>query len=176
MSPFFSICLILSFAIPCNPILLSIHTLYAIAIIIIVLIFIFVVHFSLFSVFFFSSFVLVLFPHASSLVIIPSGFIFIFNIITTNKNNTAIAPTYIIINIIANNSILNNNNNPVALQNTKIKNIKLYIGFFDIITPHAAAIAILANKLNKIVCNAIFFFFGPWPMPKGHWPFYNGLR
>ena len=47
---------------------------------------------------------------------------FIFNIITTNKNKTAIAPTYTIIKTNAKNSSLNIRRIKEALQNVKIKN------------------------------------------------------
>jgi hypothetical protein len=48
-----------------------------------------------------------------------------FNIITTKRNKTAIAPTYIIKNMIAINSTLVDsvNSKPVALQNTSIEEI-----------------------------------------------------
>jgi len=50
---------------------------------------------------------------------------FIRNIITTKRNKTAIAPTYMIKNMIAINSAfgVNVKSKPVALQNTSIKKI-----------------------------------------------------
>lgn len=48
--------------------------------------------------------------------------VFTFNIITTNKNRTAIAPTYIIIKNRAKNSTLNMNKIKQALQKVKIRN------------------------------------------------------
>ena len=44
------------------------------------------------------------------------------NIIITNKNSTAIAPTYIIINNKAKNSHSNKNNNPEAVKKFKTRN------------------------------------------------------
>lgn len=77
-----------------------------------------------------------------------------FNIITTKRNRTAIAPTYIIRNIIAINSIfgVNTMSKPVALQKTKIRKITECIGFVDTIVPKELTKAILANESNKSVC------------------------
>jgi hypothetical protein len=50
------------------------------------------------------------------------GFVFIFNIITTNKNSTAIAPTYTIKNIKEKNSAPRTSSKPATLQKTTIKN------------------------------------------------------
>ena len=47
---------------------------------------------------------------------------FTFNIITTNKNNTAIAPTYMITNSIPRKSILNNSKIADETQKDSIKN------------------------------------------------------
>ncbi len=57
-----------------------------------------------------------------------------FNIITTNKNNTAIAPMYIIKNNIPKNSTPNNIKSPAELKNNKTKKNIQYIVFFDKIT------------------------------------------
>jgi hypothetical protein len=46
----------------------------------------------------------------------------IFNIITTKRKRTAIAPTYTTKKIIAKKSKFNKINNPAALQKTRIKN------------------------------------------------------
>jgi NADH:ubiquinone oxidoreductase subunit 6 (subunit J) len=69
----------------------------------------------------------------------------IFNIITTNKNNTAIAPTYTINNNIAKNSVSSKSNNPAALQKTNTKNKTECIGFLELITIIPETIAILEN-------------------------------
>tara|TARA_B110000093_G_scaffold117047_1_gene125349 strand:+ start:3532 stop:3852 length:321 start_codon:yes stop_codon:yes gene_type:complete len=57
-----------------------------------------------------------------------------FNIITTNKNNTAIAPTYTIIKIKPKNSALNKNKIPEALQKAAIKKRTECTGFCDNMT------------------------------------------
>jgi len=77
------------------------------------------------------------------------SFTLIFNIITTNRKRTAIAPTYIMINIIAINSIFDKMSNPVALQKTSVRNATEWIGFLDTITIVADINAILADKSNK---------------------------
>ena len=77
--------------------------------------------------------------------------ILIFNIITTNRNNTAMAPTYTTKKIIAKNSTSNKISNPVALQNTKIKNKTEWIGFFAPITITEEANIKNEKKKNKFV-------------------------
>ena len=58
----------------------------------------------------------------------------IFKSIITNKNNTAIAPTYKIIYEIPINPIPNRIKYPAALINTEIKNITDITGFLEVIT------------------------------------------
>ena len=53
----------------------------------------------------------------------------IFNIITTNKNNTATAPTYTISKIIAKNSAPANTNIPAEFTKANIKKIQNEQGF-----------------------------------------------
>tara|TARA_B100001250_G_scaffold400199_1_gene410471 strand:- start:493 stop:705 length:213 start_codon:yes stop_codon:yes gene_type:complete len=53
-----------------------------------------------------------------------------FSIITTNKNRTAIAPTYTIKKISAKKSKFSNRSNPAELQKTRIKKSTEYTGFF----------------------------------------------
>jgi hypothetical protein len=60
--------------------------------------------------------------------------ILIFNIITTNKKSTAIAPTYTTKSNIAINSVSNKINKPAALQNTRTKKSTECIGFLEEIT------------------------------------------
>ena len=62
-----------------------------------------------------------------------NSIILIFNIITTKRNKTAIAPTYTIKNIRATNSIFNIINTKETLQKTKIKYKIECIGFFETI-------------------------------------------
>jgi hypothetical protein len=83
----------------------------------------------------------------------------IFNIITMKRKSTAIAPTYIIKNIIPRNSSFNKSNKPVALQKTRIKKITECIGLPEIITMAAETKARLAKILKKSrVCMRVFFF------------------
>jgi hypothetical protein len=77
------------------------------------------------------------------------SFTLIFNIITTNRKRTAIAPTCIVMNITARNSIFDEMSKPVALQNTSVRNATGWVGFFGTITIVADIGAILANKSNK---------------------------
>ena len=57
----------------------------------------------------------------------------IFNIITTKRNNTAIAPTYTTKNNRAKNSASKSNKRPATLKNTKTKNNMFYINNFYIL-------------------------------------------
>ena len=56
-----------------------------------------------------------------------------FNIIITNKNNTATAPTYTIMNNKAKNSAPRITKSPETFKNTNIKLKIEYTGFLDII-------------------------------------------
>lgn len=56
-----------------------------------------------------------------------------FNIIITNKNNTATAPTYTIMNNKAKNSAPKITKSPETFKNTNIKLKIEYTGFLDII-------------------------------------------
>ncbi len=77
------------------------------------------------------------------------SFTLIFNIITTNRKRTAIAPTYMVTSVTAINSIFDEMSKPVALQNTSVRNATEWIGFFDTITIVADINAILANRSNR---------------------------
>ena len=68
------------------------------------------------------------------------------SIITTNKNNTATAPTYTIIKIIAKNSAPTNTKIPAALIKLKIRNKTEWTGFLALITIKADSTAIIENK------------------------------
>ena len=68
------------------------------------------------------------------------------NIITTNKNKTATAPTYTTRSIIAKNSAPNRINSPAALTKLKIKNKTEWTEFFELITIRADNTAIVENK------------------------------
>lgn len=74
-----------------------------------------------------------------------------FNIITTNKNKTTIAPTYKTKNNIAMKSTFNVKNNIVVITKIKTKNNIEWIGFLLIITNKAQ---IKVN--NVIIINIIF--------------------
>ena len=73
----------------------------------------------------------------------------IFNIINTNKNNTATAPTYTIKNNIAKKSVFKNSNKITTLTKTKIKNNNEFIGFFALIVIIAETKIILTKKKNN---------------------------
>ena len=69
---------------------------------------------------------------------------------TTNKNNTAIAPTYIIIKIRPKNSAFKINKIADALQKAKIKNKTEWIGFIEIKTNKL----LKSNKKVKKKCKS----------------------
>jgi hypothetical protein len=71
-----------------------------------------------------------------------------FNIIRTNKNNTATAPTYIIKKAIGKNSKLNKKSIAETLKNEKIKNRTEKIGFFDQ-TTNTEDVRLKAEKIVK---------------------------
>jgi len=60
-----------------------------------------------------------------------------FNIIKTNKNKTAMAPTYTTRNVIGRNSKFNKKSRAETLQKERIKNKTEYTGFFEVITKTA---------------------------------------
>ena len=68
-----------------------------------------------------------------------------FNIITTNKNKTATAPTYTIKSSIAKNSAPIKTKRPVALKNVRIRKKTECTGFLVIITIIEEITAIIAN-------------------------------
>jgi hypothetical protein len=72
-----------------------------------------------------------------------------FNIIITNKNNTAIAPTYTITKVKPRNSAQNKNNNMAAFKKVKIKNMIDSIEFKDKQTANPQRI----NKKQINKCN-----------------------
>jgi hypothetical protein len=74
---------------------------------------------------------------------------FIGNIIITKRNNTATAPTYIIINIRPKKSILNINNKIAALQKTRIKKTTEEIALFENATKNPQK----QVKMQNIKCN-----------------------
>ena len=74
------------------------------------------------------------------------GLTFIFNIIITNKNSTAIAPTYTINNKKARNSAPNKIKIPIILQKTVIKNNIECTALAKLITMIAEIKAKLENK------------------------------
>lgn len=76
----------------------------------------------------------------------------IFNIITTNKNKTAIAPTYTIKKIRAKNSVPKLSKISVLKQNTNIKYNTEYIALDVIITKKEE---ILEQNINKVI-NILF--------------------
>ena len=84
--------------------------------------------------------------------------ILIFNIITTNRNNTAIAPIYTTRNSIAKKSSPNSNSSPDALTNTRIKNRTEYTGFLELITMVLHTSARLENK-KKSTCSTDIYKF-----------------
>jgi hypothetical protein len=63
-----------------------------------------------------------------------SSEILIFNIIRTNKNKTAIAPTYTIRNVIGKNSRPSKKRRTDKLKKDKIRNRTENTGFFEITT------------------------------------------
>ena len=69
-----------------------------------------------------------------------------FNIITTKRKSTAIAPTYTTINNNAMNSTPKKNSNPDTLQNTKIRNKTECTALEDQTTINALTRAKLENK------------------------------
>jgi hypothetical protein len=69
-----------------------------------------------------------------------------FNIITTNKNKTATAPTYIIISNIAKNSAPNNINNPAELKKAKISQRTECTGWRERVTNTAEQIETIAKR------------------------------
>ncbi len=71
---------------------------------------------------------------------------FKFNIITTKRNNTAIAPIYTIIKTIAKYSTFNKNNKPTTLQNNNIRNKIECTVFLEKITPTPQKRPKLKNK------------------------------
>lgn len=71
--------------------------------------------------------------------------VLIFNIITTNKNKTAIAPTYTISNRNAKNSAPKSSKSPATLQKTTIKNKTECTALVKLIT----IIAEISAKLEK---------------------------
>jgi hypothetical protein len=74
------------------------------------------------------------------------GLVFILNIITTNKNRTAIAPTYTINNRKPKNSAPNKIKMPDILQKTVIKNSTEWMAFAKLITIIAEIKAKLENR------------------------------
>lgn len=70
----------------------------------------------------------------------------IFNIIITNKNNTATAPTYTIMNNKAKNSAPKITKSPETFKNTNIKLKIEYTGFLDIIITKERIIDAEENK------------------------------
>lgn len=77
------------------------------------------------------------------------SFTLVFDIVATNEEGTAIAPTYVVVNIMAMNSIFDKMSKPVALQNTSVRNATEWIGFFDTITIVADINAKLADRSNE---------------------------
>ena len=69
----------------------------------------------------------------------------------TNKNNTAIAPTYIIIKVKPKNSALKRNNIAAALQNVKIKKRTDSIGLIE----EETKTPLPNNKKHKKACNTL---------------------
>jgi hypothetical protein len=69
-----------------------------------------------------------------------------FNIIKTNRNKTAIAPTYTTRNVIGKNSKFNKNNKDETLQKVKIRNKTEKTGFLEAITKIADSRAKLENR------------------------------
>jgi len=84
---------------------------------------------------------------------------FMFNIIITKRNKTAIAPTYITTNDIGKNSKLNINNIQVTILKVKIKKRTLNTGFFELITKIEDIIHKLEKKTNNIELIISFFTF-----------------
>lgn len=84
---------------------------------------------------------------------------FMFNIIITKRNKTAIAPTYITTNDIGKNSKLNINNIQVTILKVKIKKRTLNTGFFELITKIEDIIHKLEKKTNNIELIISFFIF-----------------
>lgn len=89
------------------------------------------------------------------LIFTPS--ILTFNIITTNKNKTAIAPTYTIKNKKDRNSAPSSNKILAVLQNTTIKNKTEYTAF-DRLTTIQADIKEIIEKIQKRVVLVIMYF------------------
>lgn len=77
-------------------------------------------------------------------------FVFIFNIIITNKNNTAIAPTYTIKNNKDKNSTSIKSKRLIMLQNKNIKNKTECTALDKLIIIIPETIAKLENKENSI--------------------------
>ena len=73
------------------------------------------------------------------------------NIITTNKNRIAIAPTYTIINDKARNSTSKQNKIPAENKNTRTKNITECTGFLELITKKADNKSEILNTIDKRV-------------------------
>ena len=80
------------------------------------------------------------------LILIINDVIWISNIITTNINKTATAPTQTTTRIIAKNSAPNKTNRPAELKNANIRNKTECTGFFEDITITAAKTVTAENK------------------------------
>lgn len=72
-----------------------------------------------------------------------------FNIITTNRNRIAMAPTYTIRYEIPTNPTPSSNRYPAALMKTEIRNSTEITGFFDVITSTPERTAPKANRSSR---------------------------
>jgi ribosome maturation protein Sdo1 len=82
--------------------------------------------------------------------------IFISNIITTNKNKTAMAPTYTTIKISEINSTSNKSSKPAAAIKVNIKNRTEWTGLLTLITIIDENKIRKVNKINKDNSNIFF--------------------
>ena len=82
--------------------------------------------------------------------------IFISSIITTNKNNTATAPTYTISKTIARNSAFKRMKRIEVLKKHRIKKSTECTGFLEVITIMAELTNIKENKKNKNIVKVIY--------------------
>ena len=84
--------------------------------------------------------------------------IFISNIITTNRNNTAIAPTYTIISEKAKKSTLCNKSKPAELTKTDIKANTEKIGLEKTTTKEANKTMLAMRKKYNVKFKSIFVY------------------
>jgi hypothetical protein len=77
------------------------------------------------------------------------SFALVFDVVAAKGDGTAVAPTYIMINIRAINSIPEGTGEPVALRDTGVGNATEWVGFLAAIVVAADINAILADGSSK---------------------------